>query len=96
MKREIAIFKALSCNWRLKLLDELSKEIRCSCELDHLFPVDKTTLSRHIKLLVDAGLVRETKTGTRKELSICDERILEVIRLVREISSDAKEGKQDV
>ncbi len=87
MKREVLIYKALSCNWRIRLLEELSGSTKCSCELDHLFPVDKTTLSRHIKMLVDCGLLKETKNGTRKELSISDERILDVIKLVKDIAS---------
>jgi hypothetical protein len=38
-------------------------------------------------MLVDCGLLRETKNGTRKELCISDERILDVIKLVKDIAS---------
>jgi len=88
MRDIITIFKALSCKWRIKLLEELSKEVRCSCELENLFPIDKSTLSRHIKILVDAGLIEETRNGTRKELNVSHKKIIDVIKLASEITKD--------
>lgn len=86
MMNLIKIFKALSCEWRIKILEELSKESSCSCDLEKHFPIDKTTLSRHIKILVDIGLVKQTKNGNRKELSISDKEIIDVIENVRRIA----------
>ncbi len=89
-KKTVLIFKALSCNWRLKILERLSEGTMCVCELDELFSIDKTTLSRHVKALVDSGLVAESKNGTRKELSIADRRILDILKLARDITSDSQ------
>ncbi len=85
-KRTVMLFKALGCSWRLKILEQLSKGTLCICELDDLFAIDKTTLSRHVKALVDAGLVKENRNGTRKELSIADRRVLEIIELAKSIT----------
>ncbi|MFO7881539.1 MAG: metalloregulator ArsR/SmtB family transcription factor, partial [Kosmotogaceae bacterium] len=88
----VTIFKALSCKWRIKIIEELSKEARCSCEIEELFPIDKTTLSRHIKILVDAGLVKETRNGIRKDLSIQDDEIINVIKIARKIGKLRKDA----
>jgi len=49
------------------------------CELEPAFPIDKTTLSRHIQLLVRCGLVQEEKNGTRKELTLVDQDLFDLI-----------------
>ncbi|HCO70030.1 MAG TPA: transcriptional regulator [Mesotoga infera] len=85
-KRTVMLFKALGCSWRLKILEHLSKGTMCICELDDLYSIDKTTLSRHVKALVDTGLVKENRNGTRKELSIADRRVLEILELAKSIT----------
>ncbi len=85
-KRTVMLFKALGCSWRLKILECLSKGTMCICELDDLFAIDKTTLSRHVKALVHTGLVKENRNGTRKELSIADRRVLEILELAKSIT----------
>jgi ArsR family transcriptional regulator len=93
-RRAVRIFKALSCNWRLKILEQLSRGTMCICELDELFAIDKTTLSRHVKALVDSGLVTETRNGTRKELSIADKRILRILEIAGEITGDSRPDEE--
>ena len=90
-KRTVMLFKALGCSWRLKILEHLSKGTMCICELDDLYSIDKTTLSRHVKALVDIGLVKENRNGTRKELSIADSRVLEIIKLAHSITDESSE-----
>lgn len=64
------------------------------CEIKAEFPIDKTTLSRHLKALKDAGIVREERDGARKNLFVTDERILAVIELVKKIAEDRKADSQ--
>lgn len=90
-KKTVMLFKALGCSWRLKILEHLSKGTMCICELDDLYSIDKTTLSRHVKALVDIGLVKENRNGTRKELSIADSRVLEIIKLAHSITDESSE-----
>jgi len=90
-KKTVMLFKALGCSWRLKILEHLSKGTMCICELDDLYSIDKTTLSRHVKALVDAKLIVEKRNGTRKELSIADSRVLEIIKLAHSITDESSE-----
>ncbi|MDD4870938.1 MAG: metalloregulator ArsR/SmtB family transcription factor [Kiritimatiellae bacterium] len=59
------IMKALSSPVRLMIVDELSRGEKCICELQPLFPMNKSTLSRHVSALKNVGIVRERKEGVR-------------------------------
>lgn len=94
MKEMVDFFKALGCEWRIRLVEILSENNKCMCEIEAEFPIDKTTLSRHLKALKDAGIVREERDGARKNLFVTDERILAVIELVKKIAEDRKADSQ--
>ncbi|MBZ0306774.1 MAG: metalloregulator ArsR/SmtB family transcription factor [Anaerolineae bacterium] len=55
-----ALFKALSHPVRLQMLDLISQgegEV-CVCDLEHHFDLTQPTLSHHIKVLREAGLIQ--------------------------------------
>jgi ArsR family transcriptional regulator len=64
------VMKALSSPVRLQIVDELGKEERCMCELQPLFNMNKSTLSRHIAALREVGIVAERREGVRCYLSL--------------------------
>jgi DNA-binding transcriptional ArsR family regulator len=43
----------------------LSRGERCMCELQPLFPMNKSTLSRHVAELRNVGIVGERRQGVR-------------------------------
>lgn len=57
------IFKALSDPKRLKILDLLSCGEKCACEILEYFNFTQPTLSHHMKVLIDCGLVDTRKEG---------------------------------
>lgn len=57
------IMKALSDGNRLKIVDLLSCGERCACEILPHFSFTQPTLSHHMKVLVECGLVEERKDG---------------------------------
>lgn len=57
------IFKALGHPTRLLLAHELSKGERCVCDLNELVDIEQSTLSRHLKILKDAGVLQSRKEG---------------------------------
>lgn len=58
------IMKAIADTNRLKILDILSCGELCACELLEHFDFTQPTLSHHMKLLMDCGLVLSQKEGT--------------------------------
>jgi ArsR family transcriptional regulator len=58
------IFKALAHPTRLFIVDELSKKKeRCVCELTEMVGADMSTVSRHLALLKNAGIIEDRKRG---------------------------------
>ena len=70
-KRYIAaqarIFKALGHPSRLLMVDALREGEKCVCELQALVGDDMSTISKHLAVLREAGVVSAEKRGT----SIC-------------------------
>lgn len=57
------ICKALGdCN-RLQIIQMLSDGEKCGCELLEAFEITQPTLSHHMKILGDCGLVNDRKEG---------------------------------
>jgi ArsR family transcriptional regulator len=64
------VMKALASPVRLMILDELSRGERCICELQPLFLMNKSTLSRHVAALKQVGIVGERQEGVRRYLRL--------------------------
>ena|SRR5210317_728773 len=63
LKRRAAILKALAHPSRLMMVEELAKGERCVCELQELVGADMSTVSKHLSVLKNAGLVESEKRG---------------------------------
>ena len=57
------VMKALAHPTRLMMIEELSRGERCVCELRDLAGCDLSTVSKHLALLKDAGIVQDEKRG---------------------------------
>jgi len=60
-----AILKALAHPTRLYLADVLSKQEMCVCDLTALVGLDISTVSKHLAVLRNAGLVADRRDGTQ-------------------------------
>ncbi|SCJ71037.1 Arsenical resistance operon repressor [uncultured Clostridium sp.] len=79
------IFKALSDQNRLKILHILSDGERCACELLKHFDFTQPTLSHHMKVLIECGLVYSRKEGTWNHYSIIGKNADELVKFLEEI-----------
>jgi len=57
------VAKALAHASRLMMLDALADREMCVCELTELVGVDQSTVSKHLAILKNAGLVADRKEG---------------------------------
>lgn len=62
-EKNAKILKALSDPNRLKIIDLLSCGEKCGCEILESFHFTQPTLSHHMKVLIDCGLVEARKDG---------------------------------
>jgi len=63
MKDFIKVTKALSDPNRVKIIKMLQKKEMCVCELQAALNIAQPTVSKHLKILEDAGLVSFSKDG---------------------------------
>ena len=63
MKDFIKVMKALSDPNRVKLLKMLQRRVMCVCEIQAVLEIAQPTVSKHLKVLEDAGLVSYEKDG---------------------------------
>lgn len=57
------IIKALGHPTRLFIVDELARGERCVCELRDMIGADVSTVSKHLSVLKNAGIVEDEKRG---------------------------------
>lgn len=57
------VIKALAHPTRLFIVDELSRQERCVCELTRMIGADTSTVSKHLSILREAGIVQDEKRG---------------------------------
>lgn len=62
-ERPIELFHALSDETRLEIVELLRKGERCVCELTDTLDAAQSRLSFHLRVLKDAGIVRDRKDG---------------------------------
>ena len=63
MKKFTRLMKALSDPNRVKIVKMLGRRHMCVCELQAALGVAQPTVSNHLKVLEDAGLVESAKEG---------------------------------
>ena len=76
------IFKALSDVNRLKIIDLLSYEEKCGCKILEHFNFTQPTLSHHMKVLIECGLVE-----ARNYYKISNESAKELIKFIKSITN---------
>jgi ArsR family transcriptional regulator, arsenate/arsenite/antimonite-responsive transcriptional repressor len=62
--KESKIFKALSEPVRLQIIDLISCGELCACEILDYIAISQSTLSHHMKVLIECGLVSNRKDAT--------------------------------
>jgi ArsR family transcriptional regulator, arsenate/arsenite/antimonite-responsive transcriptional repressor len=63
MKPFLKVMKALSDPNRVKIIKMLQQRFLCVCEMKAALNIAQPTVSKHLKLLEDAGLVTSEKDG---------------------------------
>lgn len=62
-ERDALLFKALGDETRLRVMELLRGGEKCACELLEDLMVGQPTLSHHMKILTDSGVVAARKAG---------------------------------
>lgn len=78
----VKILSALSDPTRLELLEYLSGGERCVCEILPAFQRSQSTISKHLNILHEAGILERKVDGKRTLYKIKDPQVFDLIRMV--------------
>lgn len=67
------VFKAFCDEKRLRILEMLQSGEKCACHLLDNMDIGQSTLSHHMKILCDSGVVKARKEGKWTHYSISEE-----------------------
>jgi DNA-binding transcriptional ArsR family regulator len=86
------VMKALGHPTRLFLADVLSRGERCVCELTEMVGDDVSTVSKHLSVLKEAGLVCDERRGTQIFYSLRVPCVLDFFRCVEAVQADGRKA----
>lgn len=85
------IFKVLSDSNRLQIIDMLSCGELCVCKMLERFDITQPTLSHHLKVLSDSGIVTSRKEANWIHYKLNDEKMKELTEFLQFISNEKKD-----
>lgn len=93
LEREVHLLHSHICEGlgdpkRVLILYFLADGPRNVSELTEMLGVSQPTVSHHLKVLRDRGLVRAEREGTSIYYSLSDRRIIEALNLLRQMLAD--------
>lgn len=93
-EKNAKVFKAFADENRLMILELLQTGEKCACRLLEDLNISQSTLSHHMKILHDSGMVSARKEGKWTHYSISEEgseNAKELLNRITELSCIAKE-----
>ena len=85
------IIKAMAHPTRLFIVDVLSQQEQCVCELTDMVGADNSTVSKHLSILKAAGIVEDEKRGLQVWYSLKVPCILNFFSCVEQVQKLAAE-----
>lgn len=90
----VLIFKALADETRLKIVEMLSDGELCACKILEQFHITQPTLSYHMKILCDSGLVISRRDGAWIRYTINIEKVEALEQLLSKTKLNEKNNPE--
>lgn len=91
-KKAAVVFKAFCDENRLQILKLLQDGERCACSILDEMKITQPTLSHHMKILCDSGVVVGRKEGKWMHYSISEDGLEDVMKYLDELMKNIKMG----
>jgi len=89
------ILTALAHPNRIRIIEHLWKDVMCNCELAPALELEQSNLSRHLKILVQAGILYSWKEGLRVNFKVADDRIFKILEVAAAIARRETQKKAE-
>lgn len=86
--------KALAHPTRLFIVEELSRQERCVCELTAMIGADISTVSKHLSILKTAGIIQDDKRGAQVFYNLKTPCVLDLFRCIESGSCESRREKE--
>jgi ArsR family transcriptional regulator len=86
------VFKALGDENRMRILDILVTGEKCACSILDKLAIAQSTLSHHMKILCDCGLVAGREEGKWTYYSLRPEKSRQAMDLLKKLCAPDKAG----
>ncbi|GBE33187.1 arsenical resistance operon repressor [bacterium BMS3Bbin05] len=96
MRDFLIVTKALSDETRVRILKLLEPGERCVCELMEVLGMGQSTVSKHLGILHNAGLVHRRKEGTWSYYRLNDEAVNKYNLVFRELINRVLNGDKTI
>jgi len=87
------IAKALAHPSRLFIVEELLKGEQCVCKLSDMIGADISTVSRHLSILKNAGIIEYEKRGNQVFYRVCTPCVLNFFQCIEKVIESQAEEK---
>ena len=77
MRELMLVLKALADKNRMRIVKMLEKKNMCVCELAAVIGIKQPSVSKHLVILKNAGLIQDKRNGQWIDYSLCRARINE-------------------
>lgn len=94
--QQAALLRALGHPARLRIIQFLAQGEgcagkdcvgeRCVCEIIPALGMEQSSVSKHLAILREQGVVESRREGTRIFYSLVDKRVLDILRLAEEVT----------
>jgi ArsR family transcriptional regulator len=91
-----AIIKAMGHPTRLFIVEELSRGERCVLDLTKMVGADVSTISKHLSVLKNAGIVRDEKRGSQVFYSLLVPCVLNFFSCVESVLESRARGQAEL
>ncbi len=83
--KRIKIIKALAHEERYRILEMISNNPMCVCELNEMSEYSQSNISQHLKILRDADLIYSEKDGNKVNYHMADKKIIDLIKTINKL-----------
>jgi len=73
------ILTALAHPNRIRILEFLKNGVKCNCDIAPELELEQSNLSRHLKIVVQEGILISWKEGLRVNYKVADEKIFNIL-----------------
>jgi ArsR family transcriptional regulator len=96
MKKTSKCLKAIADPTRLKILKLLQHRTSCVCELTNVLGLAQPTVSRHLRVLEDAGFVESERRGLRMDYMLTEDDAPPMVRQLMGLVEEWHEDDQEI